>query len=50
MVKKEFNSEPAYNEKYIKTKIIFFKVKINTKFHNNRFQTKALNVFAYLKY
>ena len=35
-IKKEFNSEPAYNEKYLKTKIKFFKVKINTKFHNNR--------------
>ena len=35
-IKKEFDSEPAYNEKYIKTKIKSYKGKINTNFHNNK--------------
>ena len=35
-IKKEFDSESAYNEKYIKTKIKSYKGKINTNFHNNK--------------
>ena len=35
-IKKEFDSEPLYNEKYLKTKIKAYKGKINTNFHNNK--------------
>ena len=35
-IKKEFDSEPVYNEKYLKTKIKSYKGKINTSFHNNK--------------
>ena len=34
-IKKEFNSKPVYNEKYLKTKIKSYNEKINTNFHNN---------------
>ena len=34
IIKKEF--EPAYNEKYLKTKIKSYNGKINTIFHNNK--------------
>ena len=33
-IKKEFHSEPVYNEKYLKTKIKSYNEKINTPFHN----------------
>ena len=33
---KEFDSEPIYNEKCLKTKIKSYKAKINTSFHNNK--------------
>ena len=35
ITKKEFDSNPVYNKKYIKTKIKSYKGKINTNFHNN---------------
>ena len=35
-LKKEFNSEPVYNEKYLKAKIKSYNGKINTNFHNNK--------------
>ena len=35
-LKKEFDSEPVYNEKYLKAKIKSYNVKINTNFHNNK--------------
>ena len=34
--KKEFNSEPVYNEKYLKATIKSCNGKINTNFHNNK--------------
>ena len=34
-VKKEFDSEPVYNAKYLKAKIKSYNGKINTNFHNN---------------
>ena len=34
--KKEFDSEPVYNEKYLKSIIKSYNVKINTNFHNNK--------------
>ena len=36
-IKKEFDSESIYNEKYIKAKTNSFKGKINTNFYNNKF-------------
>ena len=35
-IKKEFDSERAYNEKYLKAKIKSYNGKINTNFHNNK--------------
>ena len=34
-IKKEFYSEPVYNEKYLKAKIKSYNGKINTDLHNN---------------
>ena len=35
ITEKEFDSNPVYNKKYIKTKVKSYKGKINTNFHNN---------------
>ena len=35
-IKKEFDSEPVYNEKYLKAKIKSYNAKISTYFHNNK--------------
>ena len=35
VIKKEFDSEPVYNNKYLKAKIKSYEEKINTNFHNN---------------
>ena len=35
-LKKEFESEPVCNEKYLKAKIKSYNGKINTKFHDNK--------------
>ena len=34
-LKKEFDSEPTYYEKYLKAKIKSYNRKVNTNFHNN---------------
>ena len=34
--KREFDSEPVYDEKYLKAKIKFYNGKINTNFQNNK--------------
>ena len=36
IMKKEFDSEPVYNEKYLKAKINSYNGKINTNCHNNK--------------
>ena len=36
IIKKEFDSKPIYNEKYLKTEINSYNGKINTNFHNNK--------------
>ena len=36
IIKKEFDSKPIYNEKYLKTKKNSYNGKINTNFHNNK--------------
>ena len=35
-IKKDFDSEPVYNEKYLKVKIKSYNEKINTNFHINK--------------
>ena len=35
-IKKEFDSEPAYNVKYLKTKLKFYNGKIKTNFQSNK--------------
>ena len=35
-LKKEFDSEPVYNEKNLKAKIKSYNGKTNTNFHNNK--------------
>ena len=35
-LKKEFDSEPTYNEKYLKAKIKSYSGKININFHSNK--------------
>ena len=46
-IKKEFDSKPVYNEKYIKSfKIKSFEGKINIIFHSKKYQKKVLNVFV----
>ena len=45
-IKKEFDSEPLYNETYLKPKINSYNGKINTHFHNNKIpkeDSKILN-------
>ena len=36
IIKKEFDSKPVYNEKYLKTKIKSYNGKTNTNFHNDK--------------
>ena len=40
-LEKEFDSEPIYNEKYLKAKIKSYNGKINTSFHDNRIQREG---------
>ena len=40
-IKKEFDSKPVYNERYLKVKIKSYNGKINTNFHNNKIPTEA---------
>ena len=35
LIKKEFNSEPVYNDKYIKTKIKIYNNRVYTNFQHN---------------
>ena len=35
-LKREFDSKPVYNKKFLKAKIRYYKRKINTKFQNNK--------------
>ena len=47
VIKKEFDKEPVYNEKYLKAKIKSYNGKINTIFHNTKYQRKVLSLFVY---
>ena len=46
-IKKEFDSEPLYDEKYLKAKIKSYNEKININFGNDKMQKKILNSFVY---
>ena len=65
IIKKGLNSEPAYNEKYLKTKIKSYKGKISINFHDNNVANESfqcictslileylniLNILLYIKY
>ena len=41
IIKKEFDSEPVYNEKYLKAKIKSFNAKMNTNFHKNKIRKEG---------
>ena len=40
-LKKDFDSEPVYNKKYLKAKIKSYKGKINTVFYNNKIKNEG---------
>ena len=40
---KEFSRDPECNKKYLKIKIKSYNGKINTSFHDNKYQKEALN-------
>ena len=40
-IKKQFESEPAYNEKYLKTEIEPYQGKINTNLHSDKIQKQG---------
>ena len=46
-IKKEFGTGSAYNEKYLRTKIISYKGKINTNFHSNKIPKEGSQFFVY---
>ena len=46
-IRKEFDSKPVHNEKYLKTKIKSYNGKISTTFHNNKIP-KEVSQFIYL--
>ena len=45
-IKKEFDSDPVYEEKYLKTKIKSYKGKINANFHNNKISKEDSQFFC----
>ena len=47
IIKKELDSKPVYNEKYLKTKINYYNGKINPNFQNNKIAKKAFSAFIY---
>ena len=47
IIKKEFDSEPVYNEKYLKAKIKSNNGKINTNFHNSKIPKEGSQFLFY---
>ena len=47
IINKEFDSEPVYNETYLKAKVITYNGKTNTKFCNNKIPIEG-SQFVYL--
>ena len=43
-IKKGFDSEPVYNEKYLKTKIKSYEGEIITNFHSNEVPKRKLSI------
>ena len=46
-IRKEFDSVPVYNEKYLKAKAKSYNGKLNTNFHNNKIRKEG-SQFIYL--
>ena len=46
-IKKEFDNEPLYNEKYLKAIIISYSGRINTNFHNNKIPQEDFQYTTY---
>ena len=42
-LKKDFDSEPVYNEKYLKAKIKSYNGKVNASFYNNKIPTEGFH-------
>ena len=49
-MKKEFDCEPVYNEKYLKAKTKSYNGKINKNFHNNKIPKKKGSKFIYQEF
>ena len=50
-IKKGFDIEPVYNEKYLKTKIKSYESKINTNFHNDEMPKEGSHsIYFFLKW
>ena len=47
VIKKGFDSNPEYNDKYLKNKIKSYVRKTNTHFRDNKVPKKALKTFSY---
>ena len=48
LLKKSLDSEPVYNDKYIKTKIKIYNSRVNTNFHGNEMPEDNDNALVYL--
>ena len=46
-IKKKFDSEPVYSEKYLKAKIKCYNRKISINLHKIKYQKKVLSLFVY---
>ena len=49
-LKKEFDSKPVYNEKYLKAKTKSYNGKINTNFHDNKIPIEGFQFLNFLFY
>ena len=47
IIKKEFDSKPVYNKKYLKTKTKSYNARHNTFFHNNEIPKEGSHIFVY---
>ena len=48
LLKKELNSEPVYNDKYIKTKIKIYDNRVYTNFQNNKIPKDKRILFVFI--
>ena len=49
-LKKEFDSKPVYNEKYLKAKTKSYNGKISTNFHDNKIPIEGFQLLNFLFY